>query len=84
MSVQQPSDEMKKKGIVSFRLKPEDFATIEKFVVPAFHQNGNIKSPTVASLAKNFLIANSTKYIQFLEESYKARQAQAAVSQPTL
>ena len=84
MSVQQPSDEMKKKGIVSFRLKPEDFATIEKFVVPDFHQNGNIKSPTVASLTKNFLIANSTKYIQFLEESYKARQAQAAVSQPTL
>jgi hypothetical protein len=83
MSVQQPSDEMKKRALF-LSLKPEDFATIEKFVVPAFHQNGNIMSPTVASLAKNFLIANSTKYIQFLKESYKARRAQAAVSQPTL
>ncbi|CAN5349512.1 hypothetical protein BH18THE2_BH18THE2_10560 [soil metagenome] len=54
MSVQQPSNEMKKKDIVSFRLKPEDFATIKKFVVHAFHQNGNIKSPTVATLAKHF------------------------------
>jgi hypothetical protein len=65
--VRQPTGEIKK-GIISFRLKPGNFVTIKKFVVPAFHQNGNIKSPKVASLVKNFLIANSTKYIQFLDK----------------
>lgn len=44
MSIQQPSDEMKKEDIASFRLNTEDFATIEKYLVPSFHQNGNIKS----------------------------------------
>jgi hypothetical protein len=68
MIVQQPSDEMKKEQLFLSGSKPEDFVTIKKFVVPAFHQNGNIKSPTVASLVKHFLIANSTKYIQFLDK----------------
>jgi len=59
---------MKKEQLFLSGSKPEDFVTIKKFVVPAFHQNGNIKSPTVASLVKHFLIANSTKYIQFLDK----------------
>ena len=70
-----PSDEMKKKGIVSFRLKPQEYETIEKYVVPAFHNNGNISNPTVGSLAKHFLIANSSKYISFIEQAAKVRQA---------
>jgi hypothetical protein len=70
---------MKRKGIASFRLKP--YALIEKYVVPAFHQNGNIKQPTVGSLAKHFLIANSSKYMQYLEQSYRERMANEAKQQ---
>ena len=69
-------DEMKKKGIVSFRLKPQDYDTIERYVVPAFYKNQNIKTPTVGALAKHFLIANSSKYIKYVEDAYKQRQAQ--------
>jgi hypothetical protein len=29
-------EDMRKKGIVSFRLKPEDYANIQEYVVPAF------------------------------------------------
>jgi hypothetical protein len=30
------------KDIVSFRLKPEDYANIQEYVVPAFYKNKNI------------------------------------------
>jgi hypothetical protein len=35
-------EDMRKKGIVSFRLKPEDYANIQEYVVPAFYKNKNI------------------------------------------
>ena len=73
-----PSDELKRKGIVTFRLKPDEYALVERYVVPAFHQNGNIKNPTVGALAKHLLIASSNKYIKYLEQSYNERMVKEA------
>jgi hypothetical protein len=36
-------EDMRKKGIVSFRLKPEDYANIQEYVVSAFYKNKNIE-----------------------------------------
>ena len=36
-------EDMRKKGIVSFRLKPEDSANIQEYLVPAFYKNKNIE-----------------------------------------
>jgi hypothetical protein len=36
-------EDMRKKGIVSFRLKPEDYASIQEYVMPAFYKNKNIE-----------------------------------------
>ena len=32
---------MRKKGNISFRLKPDEYDLIEMYVVPALRQNGN-------------------------------------------
>jgi hypothetical protein len=55
-----------KKGHYFFQAQAGGFCNNQKVRSSCFSQNGNKKSPTVASLVKNFLIANSTKYIQFL------------------
>jgi hypothetical protein len=59
------------KDIVSFRLKPEDYANIQEYVVPAFYKNKNIGQETVGALAKHLLIANSNKYMKYLEQAWK-------------
>jgi hypothetical protein len=64
-------EDMRKKGIVSFRLKPEDYANIQEYVVPAFYKNKNIGQETVGALAKHLLIANSNKYMKYLEQAWK-------------
>jgi hypothetical protein len=65
--VRQPSDEIKKVAMF-FQSQAGGFYNNQKVRSSRFSQNGNIKSPTVASLVKNFLIANSNKYIQFLDK----------------
>jgi hypothetical protein len=79
-SVQQPSDEMKKRHCF-FQAQAEGFCNNRKVRISRFSPKWEY---TVASLAKHFLIANSPKISYSWKKVTKQLQSQVAVSQPTL